>query len=369
MGRNSRQRRAAPGGCDTRPAGFFRTRGLQATCAGLLLLAGCSDPYRTPDHVVSSAALVVAEQNLLLGEVWASTAVEHALHIRNTSERDVRIARFDATCNCTSVAPESVTIPAGEATDVLVTVDLLKGPSPATDHRLSVRLMPRIAGDESTRISWMLRGYVKQLLKCEPPCARFDELTRGHPFDAKVIAVHSACPLASLVARCDESVAAVATERVSDQEHRVSVVPRSELPPGPFEGTIVLLATPPDSPPLETAHIVFFGRVEEEVEADPHELHLGAGRVGETLGGTVTLRSRVNEPFQVESVRDHAALTADWDRRSGHDIEVRIAHIVRATGPQSETLTMVVRSAGDAPLTILLPVAWHGLAEGSEGKE
>ena len=69
-------------------------------------------------HRVRRLALAVPARDLRLGILPAAEAVHSTLHVKNATDREVDIVRFEASCACTSVSPESLTI-APDATAVV----------------------------------------------------------------------------------------------------------------------------------------------------------------------------------------------------------------------------------------------------------
>src|SRR5712691_6122205 len=68
--------------------------------------------------------LKVAAERLNFGITWEQPEFKWTVPIRNNSDREIEIENFVKSCNCASIEPRSLVIPAGETRDVQLTFDL-----------------------------------------------------------------------------------------------------------------------------------------------------------------------------------------------------------------------------------------------------
>jgi len=174
--------------------------------------------------------------------------------------------------------------------------------------------------------------------------------------------VRSARPLESFSATCNPDYATIDVMECSLTCFLLSVRPNKGLPVGPFDFLVSISGALASGESIPPSQIRVFGRIHEEVQALPYSLHLGAARKGEKLRGTVTLLSRVNRPFQVESIVPHSGETlVEVHNANSNQVELRITQLASGSGDRVEDINMVVRSNGDAPFEIRLPVSYYGL--------
>lgn len=94
----------------------------------------------TPIPSPGQFGLVIATKYLNFGEVWEDERFPWTLPIENRSSKEVRL-ELRSSCNCLATVPSSLTIPAGEQRDIVLTMDLRERPGekPAPLSGLSSR--------------------------------------------------------------------------------------------------------------------------------------------------------------------------------------------------------------------------------------
>ena len=315
---------------------------------------------------VGNPILTVPEQDLHLGDVWASTSFHSKLHIKNATDRKVEIVQFETFCACTSVSPKSLTILPRQIGEVMLTIDLVVDPERQTRRPFSVSIFPIVHNSEGPPIVWPVTGSANQLLNWSPAICRFgDNLIRGPPVQPIVIRVKSQRPLALLAAKCDTAWATVESKQLRETEFVVSVRPNSTLPVGQFNFDFSLCPTllPNNSCPEAESSVTVLGRVGEEVDVVPHEIHLGSAPIGQQLLGDAEIVSMIDKPFSVDSVTPSSPTTSvGMDNSRSNRIKMNIEQRVSEPGNQRVTIAIKVTSDSGRSFDVALPVAYYGLA-------
>src|SRR5579871_3793323 len=128
-------------------------------------------------------SLVVDDGYLWFGEVWEDPEFVWKLPIRNTTDREIHIPGFDASCSCLKIEPSSVLIPAGATEEVRLILNLVKAQRQGNpDGRdFTVAIHPKISRRAASQRAWVVHGIVKTPFSIHPPVVDFEEsLTRGH---------------------------------------------------------------------------------------------------------------------------------------------------------------------------------------------
>src|SRR5262249_15076390 len=90
----------------------------------------------------------------------------------------VTIAGFSRSCNCETVTPPQLTIPAGGRSTVLVRIDLadkfLKG-QPRGSNRFATTVSPRLPEHKGETVSWTIKGRVRRSVKVAKELLDFGE--------------------------------------------------------------------------------------------------------------------------------------------------------------------------------------------------
>src|SRR5262245_33634658 len=102
---------------------------IAVACCGLAWVGGSSMGRRSPSNATAlsegpASSIIIPASALELGDVWEAKEHVCRLPIRNQSEKTVEIVKFDVSCNCSSVSPGRVTIPAGQASEIQLKIDL-----------------------------------------------------------------------------------------------------------------------------------------------------------------------------------------------------------------------------------------------------
>ena len=330
--------------------------------------------YWGQTHIVAgieNGFLEVAPEHLDFGEVWVQDKFQWTLPITNTSSEPVEVLEFRASCNCASIEPPSLLLAPGETVDVHLTLDLTtRNPEEAAKESrpFSVRIAPLINSGLAQYTGWEIQGQVRRPLLLDPPALDFPEgsLVRNEGFACRSVRVDSALPLKELRARCDETMARIEVEQLSDgpSQFSVTICPSTTLPIGRTEFSVMLEGVTKQGNILPAISLPVSVQVIADVYTVPEIVALGGIRVGEEITETVVLHSRRNRSFRIAEVR-----TDQKDVRvEKSDREQTFRVVVRAfrPGPGSAVIHFAIQMSDDEEeFDIPLKVQWHA-ADGAK---
>jgi hypothetical protein len=127
-------------------------------------------------------ALVVDDQYISFGGVWEDPVFIWTLPIRNTTNEEIEIAGFAASCSCVKIQPSSITLPAYGTAQVRLTLNLQSAHNEPDLYGkdFQVAIQPRISKGAGSQVGWVVKGKIKQPFAFDPPVIDFKEsLVRG----------------------------------------------------------------------------------------------------------------------------------------------------------------------------------------------
>src|SRR5258707_459188 len=107
--------------------------------------------------------LLVEERHLSFGESPEDPAFLWVLPIQNTTEEDIKIDGFTASCSCAAIKPSSVTVPARGSAEVRLALDLRRphGDPTIEPRGFMVHVEPRISNSVGgNQPGWVVHGKV-----------------------------------------------------------------------------------------------------------------------------------------------------------------------------------------------------------------
>jgi hypothetical protein len=250
-----------------------------------------------------ASELEIAAGSLQLGDLWESNSHIHSLILKNKGNADALINKWELTCNCASVKPDRISIPAqGEAK---ITLDLdLRIPAKAereNEYPFVVHLRP-IGENHKSLGDFQIRGVVRRVLTAEKQAMYFAPQTLSGQSNA-------VCQL-ELKPQIDlESIQITSTSlaietRIMGRDFRkgssVQVEARlvHPLPVGDFSAKLVARGIRKGEL-LPEITIPIQGMILGDVVADPNVVLLGLREKGEEISSQVLITSSVGEIVSV----------------------------------------------------------------------
>jgi len=329
----------------------------------------------------SADALVVGNGGLDIGTIGWQRDYKKQLPITNRTDKDITITRFQRSCDCVSIDPESPTIPARSTRTVTLSLNLSprplessSGPSPYR-WPYSVSVIPELdsATEDSLqgRIVWTLHGEVQIPWILSPATLDFgNELTNETDRSSQLVRVVCEHPVAHLDASCDERLATVIIEEGDNERscYLLRVTPQPTLPLGRHDFNVELTGVSSDGKQLASPPIHVKARVKGAVEIIPESVAFGAKPFGETVSMDLLLCATTERHFQLKTVRgDSSDLRVD-EADAKNENAATLKHVLRVSqrisemGQHSNDVVFVIGIANSNDVQeITVPVSYFGI--------
>jgi hypothetical protein len=314
--------------------------------------------------------LLVSPDRLDFGEAWEDSRFDWQIPIENSLNHEIVVVDFEQTCNCITIEPRSLVIPAREIRELKLTLDLTakRSKSPEREWRdFEVSISPRLLGDPESlrRAAWTIRGRVHTAVFFREPVldlgVRSEMLQPLHPVTASV---SSFVPIKALEATCDAGPVEVHVKHLQELPQRFEVVlAPSVLPVGAIDSRISVVPVLMDGTRSPPKALQVVGRILSDLRTSPPEITLGTRSIGERVEETLTVYSLTDRRFQVVSVHgeneDSRVEKCDVER-TGNPVFLLKQRITQA-GQYSGNITFEVQADGKR-ITIVSGVSYYGLA-------
>lgn len=167
-------------------------------CVLVVSTAGCFDvgPSRR-----SYPRIVAAVDQTTLGTLTAQSLITRKLSLTNTASQDVHISKFVPSCNCSSINPQSLTIPGNSQKTITIsittpTIDRFDSTMATLPLDLSITPLLSIQGHTIAERAIAITGTVKTPLMFEPKELM---LQRCIAEDGPAVADTSSCKLSGYI--------------------------------------------------------------------------------------------------------------------------------------------------------------------------
>jgi hypothetical protein len=257
-------------------------------------------------------SLVVAEDDLDLGRCYQTRSARHRFRITNRSTNTITLTRFDTSCECLRISPESdVVLQPSETKAFEVDLTLVSRAQAATLSEEARRVSAGVrytvtAGGEEHRTSWEFRCVLVPTIRCEPAIVRLGTLSARLPGIERIVRIKATEEVASVETEDNSAVWTVAIEREAPdslpQSFRATLRAKEQRPrlvsdrirfrPVRRDGTRL--------PPIE---VRIEGEVVEDVVAQPREIHFGRQAFEAMLEEAIQLHSLTDKSFRVTGYR------------------------------------------------------------------
>jgi hypothetical protein len=344
-----------------------------AVILGALLGGALFGVWQGQSRIVAeseNARLEIAPEFLDFGEAWEQDAFPWTVSMHNPTRRDIRISRFATSCDCTSIDPQSVTVPAGQSIDVRLTFDLSSPKSSDAQESprpFSVRLVPTVADPLPPLKGWTIEGQVRRAYFVEPPRIAFgDSLIAGQPYEPQFAIVMTEIPLATLTAETDAPELARASLQplsADSSTHELRVEPVDSVPVGFHRFHVLLNGVTARGEEIPTATLDILMRVVSDIQPVPGHAAFGSLGLRDSAEETVALSSRTDAGFEVVEVIDSPEDGVHVDPLDAGDnlVSFRIRQHAVALKHQSHDVRFRIRYHEDGALIeTTVPVSYYG---------
>jgi hypothetical protein len=327
----------------------------------------------------TSCGLAVSKDALCLGTVWWQPHFKWQLSITNPTDDDIEIMRFQRSCQCVSVEPPSLAIPAKSTRNVTLALNLTRTPSVSTKEvpsyrwEYSVSIVPDlragVADSMRDRVQWRLHGQVQVPWIASPETIDFGNQLPASVGATKVSRIICEQPLSCLWATCDQRLGAVKLEKQDDHGTRylLSVSLKQNIARGYHDIRVDLTGVSREGKRLCGPPIQVRARVNGAAEAVPESLVFGAKLVGEIASTDLLLRPTGEKRFTLKRIRaDSPSLEvrrSNATELAAGEYAFRVSQRVSARGQHSSVIALSVQT-GDSQESqdVIVPVSYFGIS-------
>jgi len=339
-------------------------------CFLLLGLSGC---FRGEKK--SEEPLVIAEESLLLGDLWCTNKHKTTISIHNRSSSLVSVSGIEASCDCLSLNPRVFEIKPEETKNIEVTIDITR----PEEFRVNLVVFYKSAVAKAIRHKFVtITGTSHAIpVRIIPVMLEFrDDLLIGGPFDSVSAELEFLDPVEDIALEYDNDygVAKLQPSAKGPARYVLEFTPAPTLPAGPFATEVLIKTTFKklgDVPKNCAVSILpIQGKVVTNVSLTPDDLFLGTIKVGEELSRTVVLSSKTKRAFMVESIsvsdKKVVAVRPEDSTRTSHLPNERqefvIDLVARKLGFDNVEIRFLVQEdQSKSSYQVLLPIQYYGL--------
>lgn len=310
--------------------------------------------------VQSSVLTVVAGSQLQVdptcenfGTVWEQSDFRWRLKIHNSTRNEIKIARFITSCNCAAVEPESLALPPGKWTEVLVKLDLRSfNEETATDgaQEFATQIIPVLKGTKPPHPAWIVRGEVRRAFRVQPRFLTFGEaLVEGEPFPSGMIRVVPLANVSNFDAKStDPQVASVEVETTTEPcGYLIRVCPDPSVSAGLYRFHVAVTANSESCNSTVRASIPVVVRVLPDLQIVPPSLSFGILQSDECIEETIVLRSRTGKAFELVGieVQEGEGVFVEPLMHSEAEASFRVRQVGVAPRSQNSVVRFIVEQA------------------------
>lgn len=309
--------------------------------------------------------LSIEPKTLDVGEIWETKEYVHRLSVRNETGSPIKFSLI-ASCNCTSISPRVLTIPASQSEQIELKIDLthrLPGEMGWARRDFGLQLTPVFEERHISRHGWILHGVIKSRITLNEDFLQFGEsqIYGQRPPTRRLVAkVH--VPTERLEIRTDEKVVVVQMHRISQNEFELDVSPSANLSPGQFRTDLSIDLVTPSHERLDGIILPVAGTVQPEVRLLSACVFLGSHRIGASANAIVVLQTPPGVAAVVDRVEsDSEALAAAPTKVDGLNSgrAFLISQKITNRGEHSGNLRFLVRRDSEQ-LSVSVKVVYRG---------
>lgn len=305
---------------------------------------------------------------------WLQESVTVPITLHNPTWRAIHVVKFRASCNCTSVVPSAVTVPARSATKVAVTIQLVPGSHGWNDQgqaEFAVDIEPIHANSLGKRVQpWRLKIPLVTAFDHPGTWRWQQEVVRGEKVAMELpVRMFDVCGDLQLVGSPSYGTASVEIDDAR-REAVFRYVPHGDQPAGDRHDRLMVQPFDKRGQPLPRVPLPVTFHVVPSVAVDPPVLTRLADR-GSRVTWNVRLLSRRDRPFRIAQLYSSPRLSFDPSleeitQQAPRALwQIAISHDVAYKGSFNDALVIQTLSVGEPGVkeTLTIPVSVYGVTK------
>ncbi len=245
----------------------------------------------------------LAATNLEFGDTWATPDFRWVVTLENPSRQDVSITRFQSTCRCTSISPETLVIPAGGTAPISLNLDLT--PTGAQGLVTPVRpfevsISAAVDGSNLRQGPWLVKGAVRPPFTASNQEVRFSKLlVQGEPFSSSSVTIRPSIKASHVQASCPPELATTVIRELPDDAFSLEVTPSTSLPVGPFSFPITISIDDETGEKLPKSSITARGEIVADIYALPPSVDYSILAPNTKTTTSIVIQTHLGTEFRV----------------------------------------------------------------------
>lgn len=322
-------------------------------------------PNQGPDHTqLRRESIVIREADLNIGRQYETATYSHHFFIQNCTSSEIRIVRFETSCECAGIKPLRLTLAPGQEVKLEVSIDLRKvGRGTKFNRSFSLWVQPILQEEDQLRPAsarWVFTGTVIPVFRTEEPLVELGQSSVcDHSPRAQTIIVSRNAPNANppqIQCFCKDGKLTATVVPIGKKELSVDVEWSGRLALGEHRGQLELLAG--EGIPPYIIEVVRW--VVQDTQVSPPSVQFGPRCVGDLVSETVTVNSLFGRAITLQEVKvSNPNLVVVLNKRSSVSFEVRCK--VRTEGPNSSTVQAVVTDPHGTQEVVDIEIVWEGV--------
>lgn len=317
---------------------------------------------RRPPPNPEQPALTVDPAHLDFGEVWETDNFEWAAPVRNHTASPVQVSAYSSSCSCVAAASKAV-IPSGGTTPLTFRIDLRATRCLGTEQQAvrDAKIQVALGRDTSPTekpVGVELRGRVRSALAVSARAIDFGRFAATVTPQPRVVALRGLVALRSLDVAVEGPSVVAELKGAGPDKWELHVRPTSSVV-GRHEAKVKLTPTTATGERVPAITIPVAFDVLHDIQPDSSLVPLGAGRIGETLSGMLTVSSLSGRPFPLPTCESGVATSAE-PAQASHTF--KIERTVAATGNHVVPVVVRGRDADGRPFELRVEVQWYGVS-------
>jgi len=268
--------------------------------------------YGSAPATVLGPALTLDATTVHLGNVWEQSHLQHTIRIKNNTNAPFAIRKLDASCGCTSVAPDDFVIPAREIASINLLLNLQGKGLDRTQppgNAFELALTAYSPHQRGALFHWNVRGLVRSSIVL--PNRGEVYLTRSYirGFDTTWDKQEFIYPCAAEVAevKVEPALPYIHTDScirtvTGRSEWLVAIVPLPQIPDGHIEIPCVVTPLTEAGTSLGSLQVTVHCHIASRFFAAPDTLHFTRVPPHSSVREPVVVQSRTTSRFRVDDV-------------------------------------------------------------------
>ncbi|MCI0701624.1 MAG: hypothetical protein L0241_11130 [Planctomycetia bacterium] len=320
-----------------------------------------------PPPPVAQPELVIDPQYLDFGEVWEAEQFEWKAPVHNRTETTIHVFAFNNSCGSCGAASSTTLIPVSGTGEVRFKIDLRNPCASAEPQAIrDVKIQVYLRKDSSPGTPLVpveLRGRVKSAIVVNAKTIDFGRFPVTANPKPRVVPIRALRELRDLSATVDGHSVQAELKPTESGKWELHVRPVVAASVGRHTATVRLTPTTASGEKVPSVNLPVAFDVLQDIQPDTSLVPLGAGQVGETLCGTLTVSSLSNRPFARPTcdTGELSVLAVTTPPTPQASYTFKFERKITAIGNHTAPVVIRGNDADGRPFELRIDMQWYGV--------